>query len=74
MFMGDSSLAQLVVERVTMAINTDAKSRDPEVIAGDFRVIDDDAEKIEPTDKEKEIKAPYDRMASSRDGWVTKGV
>jgi len=42
MFLGDSSMADLVVSRVLGAMDADPKSRDPEAIAAEYRVVGGD--------------------------------
>jgi hypothetical protein len=62
MFQGNQSLAALVIERVTMAMEAKDEDRDPGIVAAEFRVIDDsETEKLKPTEEEREIEPAYDR-------------
>lgn len=65
MFLGDETLAQYVVERVS-SIMSNEEERDVEVIAAEYRYItggDSETEPMIMTDEEKESEAPYDRKS-----------
>lgn len=58
MFKGDQKLASLVVERVTMVMDSEPGDRDPAVISGEYSVIDDH-EEFRQVEEEKELEASY---------------
>jgi hypothetical protein len=65
MFMGDSSLAKLVVERVTMAMSGEQGDWDPDVISGEYHIVGDEgSQPMKPSEEEAELEAPYDRRRS----------
>jgi hypothetical protein len=62
MFQGDQSLAKLVVERVTMAMEAKSDERDVDVVAAEYTVLTgDEDKKFEIADEEREIEPAYDR-------------
>jgi hypothetical protein len=73
MFKGDQKLASLVVERVTMAMESDPKVRDPEVIAGEYAVIKEH-DKFEPTEEEKEVESPYEGHSRETSAYFEKQI
>jgi len=68
MFMGDSVLADHVINRVKEIMTGSDDIADVEAISAQYRVLtgsigNDDAQDIEPTDEEQEIEAPYKRRS-----------